>query len=565
LNEKVLKQGGLMFEPGSRPPGEPEEIPGAISSRDRFALLHELGCAFAERIELNELLPLVVNKCREVLNAEGISILLLDPDRNELYFPYVSQSDPAVLERLRSLRFPADKGIAGAALNNATPIRVTDAQDDNRLYHGVDKATGFTTHDMLAVPLISRQGKIGVIEAVNSRGPNRFSEEDLAFFEALAGSIAVAIENARLYTHVREAEASLQKRLGVLRRDLARSDAFGKIIGTTPSMHEVFRLMESAAASSIPVLIEGETGTGKEMVARGIHLASARADGPFIAINCASLPESLLESELFGHRRGAFTGAVRDNPGLFRAANGGVIFLDEISDMPLSMQAKLLRVLEEEEVVAVGDTFPRKVDVRVLSATNRDLKTAVERGNFRQDLYYRVAVFPIRLPPLRERREDVPMLASHFLDTAAQRHNKNIGGFVPETLEILCGYGWPGNVRELRNEIERAVALARDGELIKPTHLTHTLEELSVKKPSICPAPFPNVAQGEVLTPLAADEARPAEHPKSESLRKARAAFEARHIAEALRQNQSNVSRTAQALGLSRAALQKKMKAYHLR
>jgi len=564
LNEKVLKQGRLISKPGVRQ--GPDQTSGTVSPRDRFALLYELGCAFAARIELQELLPLVVNKCREVLNAEGISILLLDPDRNELYFPYVSQSDPAIVERLRNLRFPADKGIAGAALNDAVAIRVTDAQGDYRHYHGVDRATGFTTRDLLAVPLITRQGKIGVIEAVNSRGPNRFSEDDLAFFEALAGSIAVAIENARLYTQVRDAEASLQKRLGVLRRDLARSDAFGKIIGATAAMREVFRLMESAAASSIPVLIEGETGTGKEMVARGIHLASARADGPFIAINCASLPESLLESELFGHRRGAFTGAVRDNPGLFRAANGGVIFLDEISDMPMSMQAKLLRVLEEEEVVAVGDTFARKVDVRVLSATNRDLKTEVERGNFRQDLYYRVAVFPIRLPPLRDRREDIPMLASHFLNTAAQRQNKHIVGFAPETLDILCGYQWPGNVRELRNEIERAVALARDEELITPNHLTPTLEQSRVKKPSICASSDTSEAQSE-LPAAATGDSLPLEHPQSgpESLRKARAAFEARHIAEALRQNQSNVSRTAQALGLSRAALQKKMKAYHLR
>ncbi len=538
----------------------------ALSARDRFELLYELGCAFASRIEIDELLPLVVGKCREVLDAEGISILLLDPERNELYFPYVSQSDPATVERLRNLRFPADKGIAGTALGQGIAIRVTDAQHDGRHYHGVDLVTGITTRDLMAVPLITRQGKIGVIEAVNSRGPQRFSEDDLAFFEALAGSIAVAIENARLYSEVREAEASLQKRVGMLRRDLARSDVFTRIIGTTPVMREVFRLMESAAASSIPVLIEGETGTGKEMVARGIHLASARSEGPFVAINCASLPESLLESELFGHRRGAFTGAVRDNPGLFRAANGGVIFLDEISDMPMSMQAKLLRVLEEEEVVAIGDTFPRKVDVRVLSATNRDLKAEVERGNFRQDLYYRVAVFPIRLPALRERPEDIPLLATHFLHMAAQRHNKSIEALAPETIALLCNYNWPGNVRELRNEIERAVALARDGDLIRPNHLTSTLEASGASKPIIADVSTSGAMPGNVPGPLLPQDGQPAQKETgSGSLRDARAAFEARHIAAVLRQNQSNVSRTAQALGLSRAALQKKMKAYRLR
>jgi transcriptional regulator with PAS, ATPase and Fis domain len=313
-------------------------------------------------------------------------------------------------------------------------------------------------------------------------------------------------------------------------------------------------------------LIEGETGTGKEMVARGIHLASARSEGPFVAINCASLPEGLLESELFGHRRGAFTGAVRDNPGLFRAAHGGVIFLDEISDMPMSMQAKLLRVLEEEEVVAIGDTFPRKVDVRVLSATNRDLKTAVERGNFRHDLYYRVAVFPIRLPALRERPEDIPLLATHFLQVAVQRHNKRIEAFAPETIEILRNYNWPGNVRELRNEIERAVALARDGDLIGPHHLTSALEASGESKPIKTDLGASEAAPSDEAKPLGAVTAQtPQEEAGSGSLRHARAAFEARHIAAVLRQNQSNVSRTALALGLSRAALQKKMKAYRLR
>ncbi len=542
---------------------EADADPKDSAKSDRFALLYDLGCAFAARIELQELIPLIAAKCREVLNAEGISVLLLDQEKNQLYFPYVAQADPKIIQRLRSLHFPAELGIAGVALREGRAIRVVDAQHDPRLYHGVDLVTGLTTRDLLAVPLITHQGTVGVIEAVNSRGEASFSEDDLSFLEALAGSIAVAIENARLYSQVRESEASLRTRVGVLRRDLARTDVFSKIIGATPGMREVFRLMESAAASSIPVLIEGETGTGKELVARGVHQASARCESPFLAINCASLPETLLESELFGHRRGAFTGAVRDNPGLFRAANGGVIFLDEISDMPMSMQAKLLRVLEEEEVVAVGDSFPRKVDVRVLSATNRDLRTEVERGNFRQDLYYRVAVFPIRLPPLRERREDIAILAAHFLNAAVERYHRRIDGFEPQTLEILTRYDWPGNVRELRNEIDRAVALAKDGDLIRPNYLTAMLSEASGSRDRSPSLPASAAKLGDAIrsapTPAASEVG------ESGSLREARAGFETRHIAEALKRHQSNVSRTAQALGLSRAALQKKMKAYGLR
>ncbi len=542
-----------------------EAEPGATGDarrRDRFALLYDLGCAFAARIDLDELIPLVVAKCREVLNAEGISVMLLDREHDQLYFPYVSQADPKIKQRLASMRFSAELGLAGAALKSGQAMRVIDAQRDARLYHGVDLVTGITTHDLLVVPLITHQETVGVIEAVNSRGPQPFTEDDLAFLEALAGSIAVAIENARLYAQVRESEANLRTRVGVLRRDLARTDVFSKMIGATPPMQEVYRLMESAAASSIPVLIEGETGTGKELVARGIYMASVRSEGPFVAINCASLPETLLESELFGHRRGAFTGAVRDNPGLFRAATGGVIFLDEISDMPMSMQAKLLRVLEEEEVVAVGDTFPRKVDVRVLSATNRDLKGEVEKGNFRQDLYYRVAVFPIRLPPLRQRREDIVLLANHFLNLAMERNHRRIDGFDPEVLDILTRSDWPGNVRELRNEIERAVALAREGDMIRPSHLSAAMQELGGSQTLGSAVPQ---TTAEPLTRAAAVEHQEQPEVGAGSLREARAAFEKRHIAEKLILNHANVSRTAQALGLSRAALQKKMKIYGLR
>ena len=257
-----------------------------------------------------------------------------------------------------------------------------------------------------------------------------------------------------------------------MRRDLARHDRFSEMIGTAPAMTEVYQLMEAAAASSITVLIHGETGTGKELVARGIHRASARAEAPFLAINCAAMPENLLESELFGHRRGSFTGALRDNPGLFRAASGGTVFLDEIGDMPVAMQAKLLRVLEEEEVVPVGESFPIKVDVRVLSATNRDLRAKIKRGTFREDLYYRLAVFPIRVPPLRERLGDVPLLAERFLAAAVERHHKLILGFDDAALHAFTTFNWPGNVRELQNEIERAVALTRAGETISVNRLS---------------------------------------------------------------------------------------------
>jgi len=279
------------------------------------------------------------------------------------------------------------------------------------------------------------------------------------------------------------------------------------------------------------------------------------------------MPEQLLESELFGHRRGAFTGAIRDNPGLFRAAAGGVVFLDEVADMPMSMQAKLLRVLEEQEVVPLGDSFPRKVDVRVLSATNRDLRAEVAAGRFREDLYYRLAVFPISLPPLRERREDIALLSTRFLAIASEQQRKPIAGLDSAALELLTKYDWPGNVRELRNEIERAVALTRASESIAPNHLSAPLRMQNARDHGIA---MKNGAYGPTrpvlsAAPLPTDEIPKAGDEAKGPLRRARAAFEADYISQVLDHHQGNVSRAAIALGLSRASLQKKMKEYKMR
>ena len=531
----------------------------------RLRLLYDLGCAFAARIELQELLPLVIAKCRDALAAEGAAVLLLDRERNEFYFPYVSDDDSEVAKRLAPLRFPADLGIAGVVLSTGRPLKVDNAQQDPRFYHGADKTSGLITRNLMAAPLLSRQGPTGVVEVVNRRGKYSFSDDDMHFLEALAGSIAVALENARMYAQIRESEATLRTQVRALRRDLALNERFAEIVGGGPAMTEVFDLMESAAASSITVLIEGETGTGKELVARGIHRASTRADGPFLAMNCAAMPETLLESELFGHRRGAFTGALRDNPGLFRSATGGSVFLDEVGDMPAAMQAKLLRVLEQQEVVPVGESFPCKVDVRVLSATNRDLRTAVRSGVFREDLFYRLAVFPIKLPPLRERREDIPVLAQRFLANASDRQRKTISGFDEAAMALLIRYDWPGNVRELQNEVERAVALAREGEVIAPHRLSPGLAKIACLTPDSDRDNAP-ASISDSITALHSKWS--GDHTASlsdSSLREARAAFEARYIAEVLERCSGNVSRAAKIMRMSRVQLQRKVKDYGLR
>ncbi len=519
-------------------------VPAETDDSSRLRLLYDLGCAFAGRIELDELIPLVMSKVREVLDAEGASVLLLDEARNELYFPYVVSERREVATRLAGLRLPADRGIAGAALQTGRPIRVDDVGADPRFYPGIDRATGSSTRSVVAAPLIARQGTIGVLQVVNRHG-GPFDDADLAFLEALAGAVAVALENAQLYARLKASEEGLRAQVGALRRDLVRRVGFADIIGRSPAMAAVFSLMESAAGSPITVLLEGETGTGKELVARGIHRTSTRAEGPFLAVNCAALPETLLESELFGHRRGAFPGAINAQRGLFEAAAGGTVLLDEIGEMPPAMQAKLLRVLQEGEVVPLGDTRPRRIDVRVIASTNRELRAEVEQRRFREDLYYRIAAFPIRLPPLRDRRDDVPLLADRFLAGAAERNRKRIEGFECDALERLARYDWPGNVRELQNEIERGVALARDGERISTAHLSSKL--VGTRTAPDTPAPVQGALPGVL------------------ELRPARAAWEAQHVAAVLQLHHGNVSRAARALGISRYMLQRKMKDYDLR
>lgn len=307
------------------------------------------------------------------------------------------------------------------------------------------------------------------------------------------GSIDTAIKAVRLGAHdyitkpfdmdtlvlaVEKAleERGLRKEVARLQQEVERPYQFDNIIGRSPSMQEVFGLIRRLSASSVNVLITGESGTGKELIARSIHYHSARANKPFVAVNCAAIPDQLLESELFGYKRGAFTDARQDRTGLFVEADQGTLFLDEIGDLSPTLQAKLLRVLAEREIRPVGATRPEKIDVRVLSATHKDLSQGMQKGSFREDLYYRLNVLQIHLPPLRDRAEDILPLAEHFLAQAQTRDDKRVQGFHPQTVKLLLSHGWPGNVRELENCVERAVALC-EGTQILPSDLPHQLRE----------------------------------------------------------------------------------------
>jgi Nif-specific regulatory protein len=506
-------------------------------SAGQLELLFEVSRSLHARIELGDLLPFVVNKTKELLDAQGCSVILLDETGRELYFPYVSPESSEVAERLRQLRIPADKGIAGTAVQTGQSLLVPDVRRDGRFYSEADQQTGGETRSIVCAPLHTPHGIIGVIECIN-KVHGAFTLADVTFLEALAGSIAVAIDNARLYETLKLSEARLRDEVNVLTRERQVRHRFSEIVGSGPAMEKVLRLVESALASPITVLLQGETGTGKEVVARAIHFHGVRKDKPFVAVNCGAFTETLLESELFGYRKGAFTGANTDKRGLFSAADGGTIFLDEIGDTPPAMQVKFLRVLERREFIPVGDTEPRVVDTRVISASNKDLVAEVRAGRFREDLYYRLSAFPIHVPPLRERREDIPLLVAHFLKRLTERWGKHPMTASNEAIDCLVRYPWPGNIRELEHELERAVTLAGDSMTLQPEHLSERIVAAS------------RATGGVRMTG---------------NLRQARAAFEKEYIAHVLRARGGNVSHAAQSLGISRVMLQKKMKVLGLR
>lgn len=335
-------------------------------------------------------------------------------------------------------------------------------------------------------------------------------------------------------------QRSLQDEVVNLRRQLQSKFSFQNIISKSPQMHAIFELISNVAHTSTTVLIEGGTGTGKEMVARAIHQASSQfRSGPFVAVNCAALPENLLESELFGHEKGAFTGAVNQRQGRFELANGGTLFLDELGEIPASIQVKLLRILQERRFERVGGSQSIEVDVRLVAATNKRLARQVKKGEFREDLYYRVNVVRMELPPLRNRSEDIPLLAAHFANKYATS-KESPKSFSPEAMELLLNYRWPGNVRELENIVERACVICRKP-IIGPEHLPPELGE---------PAPSRNPFKVEIDKPL------------PEILRHATSQIEKQYIEKALRKTRGNVSKCADICGLSRRSLTSKISDY---
>ena len=404
---------------------------------------------------------------------------------------------------------------------------------------------GAQIRSTLGIPLWKGDEILGVIQVDNREANGVLTAADLEIMAVLAQNASLAVANARLVKRLRAAEERLKKENTFLKDREQERRAGGKIAGGAPviigqsgAIKQLLAQLEKVVNTRVTVLIEGETGVGKELVAASVHYRSNRKDRLFVGQNCAAMPETLLESELFGHKKGSFTGAHEDKKGLFEIADGGTLFLDEVTEMPVSLQSKLLRVLQEGEIRPIGATQERKVNVRIVAATNRNLEKEVSEGRFREDLYYRLKVFPLRVPPLRERREDVPLIAEHFLQRFSSEFGKPAAGFSQQAMELLQSYDWPGNVRELQNEVQRLCIQIDPGGFVTPDMLS------------------PRVRQVEGMI----ERVRPTKGTLKEMMDQ----VERWLLIESLREHGNNKTASAKALGITREGLHKKLRAFGL-
>jgi len=433
--------------------------------RDRFRLLLEITNGMTSKLDLRRLVETLSADLLSITRCDFCALLLPDADSGELRVTtlYNPESRGSLCD---GTIIPIHGSICGKAFWTGKTQhfnRYEEVRDDPESF-GNSVGQGFYQRVMdeglvsgCDLPLIGRNGIVGVLAALK-RSERAFDRDDVVFLEQVARQVAIAVENALDYEKaIRDRDKETRQRLYL--EDEIRAE-FGEIVGESPALKTALDLVSIVAPTDSSVLILGETGTGKELIARAIHNLSSRRERAFVKLNCAAIPLGLLESELFGHEKGAFTGAIARKTGRFELANKGTLFLDEVGDIPLELQAKLLRVLQEQEFERLGSNHTHKVDVRLIAATHRDLAAMVKQATFREDLYYRLKVFPINVPALRQRTEDIPKLVCHFTELYARRMNKRIDEIPSETMDALVRYRWPGNVRELQNFMERAVILS---------------------------------------------------------------------------------------------------------
>ena len=489
---------------------------GDVSSQ----VLLSVGGLVGQEVNLDEFLQTLVDRVSRSMQADRGTLYLVDHSRHELF------SRAGHLPELKQIRLKLGQGIAGAVAQTGTPINLPSTTGEKRWNSEIDSLTGYKTTSLLAVPLIDQAQRVfGVLQMLNKLGGGRFDDDDTEQLIEAAAQVASALQSTSLYTELERARQQPQRPVGYF---------FNKVIGESAPMKAIYKIVQKAAGTDATVLIRGESGTGKELIARAVHVNSKRRATSFVKVDCASLPATLIENEFFGHEKGAFTGAETRVPGKFEVADGGTVFIDELGELPLSVQGKLLRVLQDRELERVGGTQTVSVDVRIVCATNRDLARMVSEGRFREDLYYRIKVVELVLPPLRERGpEDIERLARHFIAASAKRHQIEPAPQLSVTaLDRLLGWRWPGNVRELQNCIESAVVLS-EGEIFA--------EHLPL--PTLVPGPEPVPSSAPLLTLAEAER---------------------RHIVHALQQHQGNRTATARALAIGRNTLSRKLKEYGL-
>ena len=431
--------------------------------KERLKLLLDLNNSIASSLELRNLLREISASVRPLMQCDSVGVNLPDPQTGEL--------------KLYALDFPEAKGFlreemvrpvgsfAARAFSTGEPVTFFAGNTPVSIEDEGFESEGLKSACWL--PLVSRARVLGVL-GLSRLDPVPFSQSDVHFLQQLASQVAIAVENALAYGQISELTDKLAQEKLYLEGEVRAEAKFETIVGKSSALHRVLKLAETVAPTDSTVLIYGETGTGKELIARAIHDLSSRRSKTFVKLNCAAIPTGLLESELFGHEKGAFTGAVGQRIGRLELANGGTLFLDEIGDIPLEIQPKLLRVLQEREFERLGSTRTIRTDVRLIAATHRDLEAMVREQKFRSDLFFRLNVFPVELPALRERPEDIPLLVRHFAEEFSRRMNKPIETISSESMSALYQYGWPGNIRELQNVIERAVILSQGSALTVP-------------------------------------------------------------------------------------------------
>ncbi|MCP4629014.1 MAG: GAF domain-containing protein [bacterium] len=424
------------------------------SSIDR---LKEISTWVSSVQDLDRLLELIIETATGMMDAKASSLLLLDPRTQKLYFKVATGEKST---DVKQFEIDLGQGIAGYVAQSGEPLLIPDVAQDPRWYKEISESIGFKTQSIACVPMKINGDIIGVVEVIDKADGSVIRDDDLKILSVFADVAAQAIGNARKIEHDKKEIRDLKKEL----------QGKYEIVGESKALRKIISDAIKVANSKSTTLILGESGTGKELLARLIHRAGARKDEPMVVLNCAALPETLLEDELFGHEKGAYTGAANRKIGKFELADRGTIFLDEIGEMSPSMQTKLLRILQEGVFYRVGGNKSIPVDVRVLSATNRNIEEDVAGGRFREDLYYRINVVQIHMPPLRERREDIPMLAEYFLDIYRKERGASDLSISKKAMDLMTQYDWPGNVREMKNALERAVVMG-NGKQIVPEDL----------------------------------------------------------------------------------------------